>query len=63
MSVYIPHGLGISNLYEWAVGENYTPCSQTCGIGTEKFSVILIITIIFQESKCKRYIVESKALT
>jgi len=26
-------------LYEWAVGENYTPCSQTCGRGIQNYKV------------------------
>ncbi|XP_065916635.1 papilin-like [Dysidea avara] len=35
MSVHIPYELEISSYYEWAVGDNYTPCSQTCGRGIQ----------------------------
>ncbi|XP_065916641.1 papilin-like isoform X2 [Dysidea avara] len=36
MSVYIPYDeVEIANFYEWAVGESFTPCSQTCGRGIQ----------------------------
>ena len=44
MSVYIPYDeVEIANFYEWAVGESFTPCSQTCGRGIQSHFVKAVI--------------------
>ena len=35
MSLHAPPYLKIPLFYEWAQGENFTPCSQTCGRGIQ----------------------------